>query len=114
MGTPGPMPLKDEAELGCASSPGNAGSGLRLQGLDTWSQDSPEGPVCSYQRSREGPRCLPRRFFGDLTGLGWVRDGVGVPAREETRSRCTGLHPAQVRGLGEEVSALPFPRSAQT
>lgn len=42
-----------------------------------------------------------------------MRDGVGVPAREETW--CTGLHPAQVRGLGEEVvSALPFPRSAQT
>ncbi|XP_023392942.1 uncharacterized protein LOC111746230 [Pteropus vampyrus] len=60
--------------------------------------------------ARPGPHRLPRRPCGDLAG---ARFGDGAPAKKATR--CSGLRAAQVGGLEEEVvSALPFPRRAQT
>ena len=97
-----------------------AGSGPGADPLDTQGPAAaPRVPAAALRAPGRGRRRLPRRLRGDSAELSWdsARAGRG-PAAGQRRGRRRGALDstrAQVRRLGEEVvSALPFPRSAQT
>lgn len=89
-----------------------AGSGRGPDGLSTWPRDSHEGPGCGSRCPRAGAAYLPRQLCAASAGTWAARGGVGAPAEKATRAlESAGSGPPP----GEEVvSALPFPRSAQT